>query len=228
MYRMAAEPFEVPVEGGTPVRCSLQREEGAEHLGVLLPGRAFGCERPLLACVAGLLAEQGADLLGVHYDLRQVGLEDPALEPRLLAECAAALRAAWQRGGGYRRLTLVGKSLGTWALAGLVQEEPLLAEPERLDVVGLTPCLGVARAAERLAALTGPALWVVGGADRSHLLDVPRRLEPLARNPAAEVLSVPGADHGLRVAGDVRTSVAALGRVLEAVARHLGAAGPAS
>ncbi|HEY6739308.1 MAG TPA: alpha/beta hydrolase, partial [Actinopolymorphaceae bacterium] len=107
------------------------------------------------------------------------------------------------------RVLLVGKSMGTFAA-------PVAAERE-LPAIWLTPLLTERTVADAIARTTAPRL-LVGGTDD------PSWESETAKRSGADVLEIPGAHHGLEIAGDPIRSVEVLGRITEAMDRFVEAA----
>ena len=105
-----------------------KQEKGTDHLAVLLPGRGYTAQMPLLFYPALQLRERGADVLrlDVNYSEREdfQALEMNEQFRHLFAEVAATYQAGLAQ-GNYRQITLVGKSLGTLAMGHLLTTETL-------------------------------------------------------------------------------------------------------
>lgn len=134
---------------------------------------------------------------------------EPGTHPDALGwerECAE--RALGATSGA--RVLLIGKSLASF-LAGEISDRGLAA-------VWLTPLLTEGSVIDGLARARRPTLVVGGTADPVW------RAESIPDNAALELLEVPGADHSLQVPGDLRASLEALGRIVDAVRRFAAAA----
>ncbi len=209
--------------GGSSVpNTFLRQHQETGHLGILLPGLAYGCDRPLLYYPGRLLDELGADVLRLEvvYALDAPptpGMVSPELVRRVQADAAAACRTALSK-RPYRRLTLVGKSLGTLAMASLLALSGL---PERIDAVWLTPVLAALvdpRLLAQLAAARPRSLIAIGTSD--PFFDEARLAQWRAAIGAEEVV-VTGADHALEIPGDVVASVQELERLIRAMRTFL-------
>ncbi|GAA1490478.1 hypothetical protein [Brachybacterium sacelli] len=150
-------------------------------LAVMLPGRGYTCQMPLLN-----FAAQVADSHG--WLVREVGWEPSEEWGTQEVGCELA-EAIGDHEGPVR---VIGKSLGTLAA-------PYAAEC-RLDAVWLTPLLTLPPVAEAIDAHPGRQL-LVGGTGDVGFWD-----SGIAAALSAEVLEIPGADHGLRVKDPVRTA----------------------
>jgi pimeloyl-ACP methyl ester carboxylesterase len=208
---------------GAAVPNTFLRQRGeTEHLGILLPGFAYGCDRPLLYYPGRLLDELGADVLRLEavYTLDAPpasGMVSHELVRRVQADAAAVSRAALAK-RPYRRLTIVGKSLGTLAMTALLALSGL---PETTEAVWLTPVLGVLLERRQLAPLAASrvrSLVAIGTSDPFY--DEARLAQWRAATGAEEEVVV-GADHALEIPGDVVASVQELERLMRAMRAFL-------
>lgn len=186
------------------------------HVALVFPGMSYGHESPVLRYAALALEQVGAIVERVTYPVvaEHTGEQrfwTPERERRFVDDVLASTRRALA--GGPDRVTLVGKSLGTHALASIVDEPSL---PSRTDAVWLTPVLGEDAVYEAARRCRWRSLHVVGLADTAH---VPERQAQVPR----EVLELPGADHVLEIEGDVLASARTLALVTERILDFLAA-----
>jgi hypothetical protein len=215
----AAEELRIAGFGGEPVPNAFLRQRGeTAHAAIVLPGFAYTAEMPLFYYAEHLLLDAGADVLRVDYRYHQrPGFRDrpePEQDRRLLADARAAHGAALAQ-RPYRDLTLVGKSLGTLAMAHLLREEPAA---ERVRAVWLTPLLRVAAVREQIRRHGRTSLLAIGTADPHH---DPAALDE-ARAAGCDVVVAEGADHGFDIPGDPVASVRAVEQVVRALGTFLG------
>jgi pimeloyl-ACP methyl ester carboxylesterase len=176
---------------------------------VVLPGRGYTRQMPLLYYATALLLEARADVLAVDWE-PEGGAQLVELKVRAIASATSAFAAA--RGArDYERVTLVGKSLGALAAAHLLAEEPAAAAAR---VVWLTPPLAWEPVRAQVTATADRSLLLVGDADA--LSDNAF----VAAHPGAKHV-VPGGDHSLAIPGDVLGSVDALRGVVAAMREFL-------
>ncbi len=126
--------------GNQPVPNRLFQQEGAvDHLAIMLPGLGYTCDMPLFYFIVSHLLDQGTEVLQVAYDYAHNptyhGMVAAERQAWLIADATAACRAGLAR-RPYRRITLVGKSLGTRAMAHLLNTEAGLRQAA---TVWLTP-----------------------------------------------------------------------------------------
>jgi pimeloyl-ACP methyl ester carboxylesterase len=190
------EQLTVQGHAGRPLRCVV--DEGARGTAIVFPGAFYVPQAPLLWFAHECLAERGLGVVEVWWELpEEIGAEE-AVE--LVHGHARAVAERWPPD------VLVGKSLGTEAMASLGLDVPS---------IWLTPTLVREGTRRALAGVTAPALAVIGTNDPL----APRELWPQLSAPA-ELLEVEGADHGLRV-GDPAGTAAVLARVVDAMRAFL-------
>jgi len=194
-----------------------RQEQAADRLGVVFPGLGYNCDMPLLYYPTKLLVERGADVLQLRPDYNVpefLSLSGEERARRAFADATAALQATLAE-HRYQHVTLVGKSIGTMALAHLVATEAQLAGAV---TVWLTPLLRIPQVAEAASKFRGPALYVAGTADPNFDADAMTRVQEAA---GAEALIVQGADHSMEIRGDLLRSVAILQQIVQAIAGFL-------
>jgi len=166
---------------------------------VLLPGRAYPTRAPALWFAREAAMARGWSALEVLGEPGEHA--DPLDWERRCAD--RALEAA----ADSDQVVVIGKSLAS-LLAGEVADRDLPA-------VWLTPLLTENVVIDGLGRSARPVLLAGGGADptwRRHAIPAER---------AIHVLELPGADHGLQVAGDLAGSIAVLQRLCDATSRFL-------
>ena len=197
---MATRELTVSGHDGVELRCVLHEEEGGDRVAVVFPGAGYTPQAPLLWFARACLLARGLAVLDVWWDYSVVSDNDPF--ELWVAEDA---RAAVDHVG--EPAVLVGKSLGTLAIASLGLDIP---------AVWLTPTLVRPVVREALAAVRSPALVIVGTADPL----APRELWP-DWPEGVELVEVEGGDHGLEVA-DPLASLDALRLVVARMAAFVG------
>jgi hypothetical protein len=166
---------------------------------VLVPGRAYPVQAPLLSYIGAAL-----DRRGVTVERMTWSPPDDA-SPLWVAQQVGAVLA---RTG--RRTLVVGKSLGTLAA-------PLAVAVGRpLPGIWLTPLLRERFVVNALRYRAEPQLLVGGTADQLAGWD-----PALARSLSSHVHEVPDGDHALMVPGPLAESARVLGEVITAVERFL-------
>jgi hypothetical protein len=203
--------------GGAPVpNTFIWQASGADTLGILLPGVGYTCEMPLLYYSQDLLESQGCDVLAVRYDYRQLP-EVTSLDGMLdrLTEDSTAVIAAGLAQRDYPNIVLVGKSLGTIAMAHLGD---LLAD-RIVRWCWYTPLLKRDDVLEQIKARGRDSLVVIGTADSHYDAGILAELD--AHFGATKVI-VHDADHGIDIPGDIRRSLDGIRQVIEGLETFLG------
>jgi len=193
---------------GRPLPHTFHRRDGeADALALLFPGFGYRATMPLLHYTERSLLWRGLDVLRLDlaYDT------DPAFEAAAPSARRAWLRRDAERAAraaisqrAYRRHVLVGKSLGTLALADLV-EETFVDDPP--TCIWLTPLLGNEGLRRAVLQRRPPSLFAIGTADALYDEAV---LQELTSATDGRAVVLEGADHSLEIAGDVRASLDAL------------------
>lgn len=182
-------------------------------LAIIFPGLQYTCEMPLLYYLTSILINQGTDVLQLYTDYNQASYRTLPQEEQLrwLREDALAALRLGVKQRDYTRLILVGKSIGTMALAQVLGS----GVTEEVRTIWLTPLLRQPAVAEAAARLKAPALFIVGTGDATY--DAPA-LAAVRETSAAEALLVEGANHSLEIPGDPLRSLHILQQVMGRVA----------
>lgn len=200
----------------------LQAEGGSDALALLFPGYGYRASMPLLHYAERALLWRGADVLRLElaYDTDPAfGQAEPAARrARIRADAERAAHAALAR-ADYRRIVLVGKSMGTLALADLVGG---ILSGHAPACAWLTPLLNDERLREAALEQRPPSLFAIGTADPLH--DA-RTLGDLVAATRGRAVVVEGADHSLDVPGDMAATLHALHEVMDAFEGLLDTAG---
>ena len=171
---------------------------------------------PLLFYPAKLLMEIGADVLQVHSNYTASIFQTASRQNQavwLATDAQAALRAG-RRQDDYRQLVLIGKSIGTLALASLAVSDLDLAAV----AVWLTPLLAQERLVTAAASSKLPGLFVASKTDPTF--DA-KGLEHIQKQATAEALLFEGANHSLEIPGDTLQSLEIMRQVLQGLRAFL-------
>jgi len=194
----------------------IRQQDETSHAAIILPGLGYTAQMPLLYYIGELLLAQGTDVLQVNYNYIDAfrGLDRAAQHRWLAADSDAAYRALVAQ-QSYAYLTVVGKSLGTLAMAHLFATHDFSTRPTAL---WLTPVLTNTAVREQIVAFPGPSLVVIGTADSFY---DPGLLAAIGETPTRRFAIIEGADHGMNVNDDVFQSLQALEQTLHAIADFL-------
>ncbi len=167
---------------------------------VLLPGRGYTAQAPLLHWSGVVLSEAGWDAYALEWPAEAGAVDPAALVESAWSELTTTL-------GGEPGL-VVAKSLGTFAAP--------LAIAAGIPGVWLTPLVRHDAVADALTAASEDHLVIAGTADAAW---APDRIA----GTRAHVLEVTDADHSLLIPGDWRASYAAQHTVFARIVAQVGA-----
>ena len=194
--------IEVTTPSGVTVDHRLIAHDDPRGLLIMLPGRGYTCDFPVLHYLGKAAADLGYDVLSVWYSFQIASFpNDQVTMQQLAAEVEQAIGEVLKR--GYKRVVIAGKSLGT-PLAVLHA-----SQAERLIL--LTPIgTSVQDAGSK------PTLAIIGTADPGYNPDTVS-----ASSENVEWLVFEGLDHSLEAAGDWDASLDALHTITAACAKFL-------
>ncbi len=174
------------------------------HLAIFFPGFAYGHQLPALHYPARLLADYGADVLRLErlYATTAGFSELPENERirTIIGDALSACKAGLAQ-RSYQRITLVGKSLGTMAIARLLKLEP---ELHNAHCIWLTPLIKHDKTREAIIEKRPRSLFVIGTADDHYDPEILSQLEEATEGTS---LIIQGANHGLEIPGNVQKSI---------------------
>jgi pimeloyl-ACP methyl ester carboxylesterase len=209
------KPLETIGYRGNRLPLSLWEQPGeAQTLAVVFPGLGYHADLPVLYYPALALYANGADVLRLEYRYNEqpgfMRQPDAELNAWLGADAAAVLNLGLQR-RKYTRITLVGKSLGTMAMAALFEQAGAV---DGADCLWLTPVLTNPGVRRQIEARENPGLVAIGEADPYY---DPGMIARLKGKPNLRCLVFPGADHSLEVSGDALAAVHIIEQLLETI-----------
>lgn len=202
-----------------PVPNRFFRHDGeVSHLAIVLPGYGYNCDMPLLYFTVSHLLDQGVEVLQVDYNYSHLpeyrALDTEERQNWLVADVTAACGAALAQ-REYQRITVIGKSLGTRAMAHLLATNEAL---HNAATVWFTPPWHEEPIRQALLAARQPALVVIGTADPHFDTDIAAEVRQAIDG---ELIVITDAEHGLEVTGDVVRSVQAIEQAMHAVQRFI-------
>jgi len=185
----------------------------AESLAVVFPGLRYNCDKPLLYYTSLALAARGVDILQSWVDYNQAEIEslsqaDQTL--KMVSDAQTILMAGFQA-RPYKRLILVGKSIGTLIMAFILsQEQPFLVSAK----IWLTPLLQIPLVTAAVQNNSAPA--IIAGGTNDPTFD-PARFGALEGLSNLSLLWVEGANHSLEIPGHPRRSLSALSDLIDRI-----------
>ena len=192
------------------------RPDPTEHLGIILPGYRHSADMADLHYAGRILLEQGADLLRVEYALYQTDFltqpeseQDKWISTDVFAVCNLGLAHR-----SYKKITLVGKSIGTIAMGHLLADGRF----QGATCVWSTPILTVEWLCSRIEQTHPHSLFIIGTADKFYKPDILKHLENVTKGRA---VVIEGANHGLEIPDDISKSLVALNQIVQALQKFL-------
>ncbi|RPH75538.1 hypothetical protein EHM76_01435 [bacterium] len=188
------------------------------HLAIVLPGRNYGPDKPVLYYPSRLMLAHGADVLQVDYGISREESESQNLGEQ--AERAASvsdltiravleqIRPEW--------ITLIGKSLGAFVMIKLLTSNIPLP---RTDCIWITPVLKQAQLAEQMEKVRQISFVAAGGSDP---YSDEKALERLEKISGMHTLVIEKADHSLEIPGNINESLRGLQRLLRGIEGFMG------
>jgi hypothetical protein len=194
------------------------QSEETDRLALILPGAGYTAMGPMLYYTVNALLERRSDTLALEYGLVIGALASKEDRLRALSRIPLdGLNAALRR-KKYRHLTLVGKSMGSMALALLSRDAKKWEyQPQSVESIWLTPLLKDNTIVAEIPRLGLRQYVVTGNQDRTHYSR--ESLESLPQS--VEVVTVQGANHGLDIEGDALGSTRVMTAVVEGISRFL-------
>lgn len=183
----------------------ITQDSPSEKLLIMLPGRGYTCDHPVLYYLRRAAVQQGYDVLSVQYGFQTSGVD-------LNAENVAYLQhdvhqAAGQAlARGYKRVCVAGKSLGTPLAAELARSRT----QEAVSLLLLTPIGG---AMQGLGSI--PTLAIIGTADALYNAE---EVAAYQNHPTIRWKVFDDLNHSLEVPHDWEASLAVLSEVIRACA----------
>ena len=189
----------------------------SDHLGVLLPGYRHTVDMPDLHYAGRILLAKGADVLRIEYAYPKTDFmkRPQAVQADWLSTDARAACAAGLQRREYRKITLIGKSLGTLAMGHLLEDTRFAG----VACVWSTPILANEWLCSQIKKHRPRSLFIIGTADHFYQ---PAVLQDLVDVTQGKSLVLEGVHHGLEIDGDIPGTLDALYRIVDALQEFIG------
>jgi acetyl esterase/lipase len=176
----------------------ITQQGGSDKLLVMLPGRGYTNDQPVLYYLRMAALELGYDVLSVEYGFQAANIDlTPENTPFIQDDVNQATKQVLSR--GYSHVCIAGKSLGTPLAAGLAEN----LTNTSVSLILLTPIGGVT-----LGLGSIPTLAIIGTADKQY---VPEHVKD---EPHLTWRVFDDLDHSLEKRGDWRASLAVLQTII--------------
>jgi hypothetical protein len=200
-----------------PINNKLASRGNTDKVAILFPGIGYTCQMPVLYYATAVLLDKGYDVLWVEYKYDKSVFSKQSTEESLnwLNFDAEASYNAAMAEGKYKSVVLVGKSLGSFALAHLSKKGV------DAKAVWLTPLLGRSGTVDidfynNVKESCKEGLFVIGTSDPLYSEEKVNELRQ-----TATVVTIDGADHSLEIDGSPQKSLEALGKMAEAISKFV-------
>lgn len=190
----------------------IRQEEPRAQLAVVLPGAGYTAQAPLLHFATDIYLQQGYDVLTVNYRYNDAFYDDFTMEEisdAIRSDVAASIDQVLAE-YSYEEFSLIGKSLGTIAMASELKR-PIFCDAK---AIWLTPLIQRPDVFDAMHTLPNQALGFIG--DEDPVYDE-ERFTPLKSNPQLALRLVPGADHSLKLPGQTLASIELLKEIMSEI-----------
>lgn len=190
----------------------LSTDEHASKLAILLPGAGYTAQAPLLHYATGVFLHKSVDVLQVNYTYNDKFYDSFTMEELVEAikyDVDAVIHKVLEK-NSYEGYYVVGKSLGTIAMASLVDREIF----HNAKAVWLTPLLNRDDVFESMLHSRNESLCLIGDDDTHYNAE---RYLQFANNPKLVTKLLAGADHSLQYKSDPVRSIDLLKTVIKEI-----------
>ncbi|MCM3721392.1 alpha/beta family hydrolase [Solibacillus isronensis] len=190
----------------------LSTDEHASKLAILLPGAGYTAQAPLLHYSTGVFSHKSVDVLQVNYTYNDKFYDSFTMDELVEAikhDVGTVIDKVLEE-NSYDGYYLVGKSLGTIAMASLLDKEIF----HNAKAVWLTPLLNRDDVFESMLHSRNESLCFIGDDDTHYNAE---RYRQFANNPKLVSRLLEGADHSLQYKGDPVRSIDLLKTVIKEI-----------
>jgi hypothetical protein len=192
----------------------LRLKRGTDKYAIVFPGRGYTTQAPLLYYTDRFLLHRGINVLNINYnyvnDQKFAAKTQEEQMEWLQDDVVAAYRSAEEQ-VEEEICCLVGKSLGTIALAYILDEIPAA---RRLRFIWHTPLILLPQIQRSIKEYTPDSLFVIGTEDPHY--DEAVLLE-LVKTSDARKAVIEGANHGMEVSTDPRDLLQVMEQVVQSL-----------
>jgi len=183
----------------------IRQEEASGRLAVMLPGAGYTTQAPLFHYATDIYLQKGYDVLNVNYRYNDEFYDEFSTEElgEVIRFDVAKVMDQVLAESSYKEFCLIGKSLGTIALASELQR--LLFH--EATAIWLTPLIKRPDVFDAMKTLSNRALGFIGDEDPNYNAE---RWNQLEANPQMDLQLVPGTEHSLKISGQTLASIDAL------------------
>ncbi|RSD25510.1 alpha/beta hydrolase [Mesobacillus subterraneus] len=186
-----------------------KQEKQSRGLAVMMPGRGYTVQGPLFHYSTGIYLNKGYDVLHINYDYTTEQSESLSLDEQI-KQISVDVNTVLNQvltDSQYTDYALIGKSLGTIALASLADRQ----EFYDAKYIWLTPLLQLDLVFEKMLSSNQKGLCIIGDQDSCFIQE---KYEKLTSKKTMSSMLVPGTEHSLNYADDPVGSIDVLKKVM--------------
>ncbi len=178
----------------------------SNQLAIFLPGLAYTNDSPILHYTGSYFMQKEINILRVDYKYfdNPEYMQAPEDERKqwLVTDVEAVIQAVLSK-QKYKKIYLIGKSVGTLALGELLvsTNTNLLKYAE---VIWLTPLLNKGELADKILNINNRSLVILGTEDPAYKEDI---LKKVLEKENIEVYTIEGANHSLEITNNIIESI---------------------
>ncbi|MFO7837376.1 MAG: alpha/beta family hydrolase [Candidatus Thorarchaeota archaeon] len=192
----------------------LRLKEGTNRYAITFPGRGYTTQAPLLYYTNRFLLYRGINVLNINYDyMDNEAFETKSQEEKMewLKNDVVAAYTAAQNQLDEQLCCLVGKSLGTIALAYILEESSSARDAK---FIWHTPLILLPEIRRALNDYTPDSLFLIGTKDPYYDENV---LSELIDSTGGESLVIESANHGMEVSTNPLELLEVMERVIQSL-----------
>ncbi|PPA71679.1 alpha/beta family hydrolase [Jeotgalibacillus proteolyticus] len=184
-------------------------DKPSAKLAIILPGLGYTAQAPLLFYATSVYSKRGFDVLQINYQYNTSDY-DSFTQEELSTAIQSDVRTVIDRtltATAYSEICLIGKSLGTIAIASELKRD----FTQSVKAVWLTPLLQREDVTDAILQSKIPGLCIIGDKDPCFIKE---RFQMLLSVANLTFMLIPNADHSLDLAGDITGSIEILKKVV--------------
>jgi len=187
-----------------PIRL-IEQEEASKNLGIILPGRNYTVQAPLLHFATRILLKKGFDVLRINYNLNLPewsSLHEKDLAGRIQDSIHDGIK-----NNNYNNIYIVAKSIGTIYLSYLLED----SRWKDAKLVWLTPLLQSDDVYHTMLEATNKGICIIGNKDYCYIEE---RIDQLIYNKNLALSIADKGNHILEIQDDPIKSIDLLKKVV--------------
>ncbi|MDG5788384.1 alpha/beta hydrolase [Evansella sp. AB-P1] len=185
----------------------MKQKHDSDSLAIILPGAGYSTQGPLLFYTSGIYYNKGFDILQINYSFS--GNELEAIKDEYFINDVKQIIDLVLDNSEYKSISIIGKSIGTIALASLVKETSYTYLIDK--TIWLTPLLQRDDVYEAMKKSTKKSLCIIGDNDPCY---VDERYNELKHNHFFTLQLIRNADHSLSIMENPIESIEILKNVM--------------